>query len=185
MIDPEMRRQLHIEMAKMARVILSGSAGTNTMITENIENLYPGMGTITERPIMHPYGFASRAPAKTIQVTARQGEHIGNMVVLGHRDSAKPDVEVGESVAYSMGGYEVYIRNGKITLAKDGDEETAVVGDTLSTFLKALLDAIIAHTHTGNLGYPTGAPLNSITFTQLKTENLDNDKILAKDGGRF
>lgn len=185
MIDADLRRFIQKEIAKQMNVILSGAAGENTLITENIENLYPGMPTIEQRPIMHPYGMVSRAPRGTIQVTAKQGEHLGNRVVLGHRASDKPDVSVGEAVVYSFGKYRLFVHNGSVTVAKNGTEETLVVGETLAQALTQLITLLASHQHTGNLGYPTSAPLTGPQISAVNTNFIANQKILAKDGGRF
>lgn len=186
MMDADTRRFIQKEIARQMNIILSGAAGTNTMITENIEQLYPGMPTIENRPIMHPYGFASRAPQGTIQVTGKQGEHLGNRMVLGHRAKDKPNMEVGESVVYSVSGYTFKAKNGSLSIGKNGTDETIVVGDTLAEALIALIDALATHTHLeqGD-GNQTDVPNNAATITAVKTSYISNGKILAKDGGRF
>jgi len=76
------------EIERQLNVILSGQAGANTSTeNETIDNLYPGMPSIESRPVMHPYGFVSRAPRKTISVTGKQGAGPQNRMTLGHRDS--------------------------------------------------------------------------------------------------
>lgn len=183
--DPEIRRMIAKEIARQLKIITSGAAGTNTMSTQDIQSLMPGMPTLPARPIMHPFGFASRAPAGLIAVTAQQGEHPGNKLTLGHRDKDAPAIDVGESVQYSVGGYQICVKNGEIFVGKSGDLEHMVVGETLKSFLIALVTAIKTHTHLGNLGYPTGVPQNVVDFTQAQTNFLDNNKILAKNGGRY
>ena len=187
MIDSDLRRFIIQEIRRQVHVIMSGSAGTNTAFVETIDNLYPGMPSYPDRPIMHPYGVVSRAPAGTISVTARQGDHPGNVLVLGHRDKNRPtDLAVGETSVYSFGKYQVRVLNGQIQLGKDGTFETMVVGDTLKEFLIALLDSLIAHTHiTSSPGAPTSVPINVSEFIQEKANYISNDKILSKDGGRF
>lgn len=184
-MTPEMRAYVRDEIRRQLKIITSGSAGETTMTTEDIQALMPGMPTIPARPIMHPYGFASRAPNGMISVTAQQGEHPGNKLTLGHRDKNAPSVDEGESVQYSQGGYRIIVKNGEIFVGKGGDLEHMVVGETLKAVLIAIIQKIIVHTHLGNLGYPTGVPQNAEDFTAIQTDNLDNDKILAKDGGRF
>lgn len=186
MNDADVIRFIRKEVTKQVFIILSGATKDAAPTTESIESLYPGAPTLTGRPIMRPYGFISIAPDGTIQVTARQGENPGNRVVLGHRAADQPDdLESGESAVFSSGGYECRILNGKIEVGKDGDFETVVVGETLRQFLITLVNAIVAHTHLGNLGYPTGTPINAAQFTAAKADNLDNKKILAEDGGRY
>lgn len=185
MTDPEMKRFIRKEIERAMKVITSGASGDTTMSTEDIQSLMPGMPTIPARPIMHPYGFASRAPNGMISVTAQQGEHPGNKLTLGHRDKDAPQVDEGESVQYSQGNFQVVVKKGEIFVGKGGDLEHMVVGETLKQVLISLITKINAHTHLGNLGYPTGVPQNVADFTQIQTENLDNDKILAKTGGRY
>lgn len=185
MIDPEVRRLIVKEIQRQMKVITSGSCAGSTMTTEDIAGFMPGAPTIPGRPIMHPFGFASRAPQGLISVTAQQGEHPGNKLTLGHRDKDAPAVAEGESVQYSLGGYQVMVKNGEIFVGKGSELEHMVVGETLKAFLLAVIDAIVKHTHLGNLGYPTGVPQNVADFNTAKANFLDNNKILAKDGGRF
>lgn len=185
MIPAEVRRFIEHEIKKQMNVILSGSAGENTAMNETIENLYPGMASVQTRPVMHPYGFASRAPRNTISVTARQGENPGNRIVLGHRDANRPEIENGETSVYNMNGYELRLKGDSIVVAKGEDFETCVVGETLVELLDSILTELTTHTHLGNLGAPTSPPQNAANFTNLKTQYLANEKILAKDGGRY
>jgi phage gp45-like len=85
-------------------LITSGQAGSNTTTTQDIDNIYPGHPTIPDRPIMHPFGFVSRAPQGTISVTAQQGAHPGNKLTLGHRYATPPEVAPGESAIYTDDG---------------------------------------------------------------------------------
>lgn len=185
MNDYDLKRLIRKEIEIALQVISSGEAGTNTKNTEDISSLFPGLPTLTARPIMHPYGMVSRAPKGTLSVTAQQGSHPGNKLTLGHRDAQAPDLGSGESALYSESGYKVFVKGTDIVIGKGEDTETLVVGETLKALLIVLIDAIVAHVHTGNLGAPTSPPQNASDFTQAKSEFVENDKILAKDGGRF
>jgi hypothetical protein len=145
------------------------------------------MDGILARPVMHPYGYASRAPKGTVSVTARQGEHTGNRLVLGHRAPDRPnDLAVGDSVMYSVGDYRVKITSTQILISKGTDYEPLVVGETLRQFLIALIELIVEHKHVCSApSAPGGPPMNFADFQELGAENLDNEKILAKDGGRY
>lgn len=116
-----MKRFVREEIARQLNVILSGqSEGTADVATESIGKLYPGSPTIIDRPVMHPYGFASRAREGAIQVTAKQGASPENRMVLGHRDSERPtDLEAGEATVYSSGGWSVKVLNGSIVIGND------------------------------------------------------------------
>ena len=185
MLDSEVKRFIMMEIQKQLNVIASGSAGANTVETENINALFPGMPPLEGRPVMHPYGFVSRAAVDTISVTARQGNHPGAYLTLGHRDKNRPAIENGESAIYSIGKFQITAKTDKILIGKDGVFEELVMGETLRQFLLELVVLVLEHTHIGNLNYPTGVPINSQGFEDLKGEYLDNSKILAKNSGRF
>lgn len=70
-----------------------------------------------------------------------------------------------------------------IKLGKDGDEQ-AVLGNTLKDKLNQLdaklddlLQALLSHTHTTNVG-PSGIPINANTFTQIKADISQIDQSL-------
>lgn len=185
-MSPEIERFIRDQIRNQLNVILFGAAGSNTPVSETIEKLFPGMPSIPDRPIVHPYGFVSRASQGTISVTAKVGDHPGARITLGHRDEKRPSVDVGESGVYSLGGYIVKLGNGKIEFGKGSEMEVVPVGDTLLEFLKAFLDEYIAHQHVCSApGSPGLTPMTAAVATQLKADYLDNEKILAKDGGRF
>lgn len=135
-MDAELTRFIREEIKRQMDVILSGSSGENDkVVNEDISNMYPGMPTILSRPVMHPYGYVSRAPANTIQVTGKQGEHVGNRVVLGHRDGDRPtDLKQGESGMYSSEFYQVRVSNDKIRIGQSTDgTDTGYAGQTSIT----------------------------------------------------
>lgn len=186
MDDANLRRYIEQLVRQQVNILLGGTAQNGLIDREDIVEMYPGMPTQLARPTVRPYGLASRAPAGTRQITGRVGENTGARAVLGHLDGARPaGLAEGESVLYSRDGYRVRVRNGEIQVGKGDTYETVVVGDTLKALLIALLDFYVQHKHIGNLGYYTSQPDNAANVQQLKTENLDNDKILAKDNGRF
>lgn len=202
MDESQIRRLIREEVAQQLNVILNAAAGSNDSQTETISALFPGSPEIPGRPVMHPYGFVSRATQGTISVIAKVGASIQNRMTLGHRDSKRPSLQVGEAAVYSKGGftarvenekvivgeiagYQVQMTKSQILLGKGGTLEPAIMGTTAVDFFKALIELIIAHTHMGNLGIQTPPPLNIADFVQLKAQQLDNNHLLAEDGGRF
>lgn len=179
MMTPEDRKFIREEIARQVNIILSGQAGANTVQTETIDNLFPSMPSIVQRPVMHPYGLVSRAPRGTLSVTARQGEHAGNRIVIGHRDRDKPEVQGGEVQLYNQFGQAIYLKNGSVHLGEASASKPAVLGDDLKAMLEQLIDAIASHTHVGNLGFPTAPPVEAAQFSSIKSSNLSNDKILC------
>jgi hypothetical protein len=184
MTDSEMIKFMRKEIQRQVNVILSGRTGSNTVETEDIEEMLPGMPTQPLRPVSHPYGFASRAQRGTLQVTARMGDHTVNRMVISHRDVDRPtDLEEGESVVYSKEHYQLRIENGQIQVGKDGEFEPVIMGETMRQLMISLIDLIISHRHLGNLGFDTSPPRNAADFLQLR--ELDSSNILAKDGVNF
>lgn len=180
--DPEIRRFIQKEVQRQVNIVLFGSAGGGDTQTETINDLFPGMPGIVSRPVMHPFGFVSRAVKGTISVIARVGEHIGNRMVIGHRDANRPaSLQEGESCVYSQGGYRVVWMNGQIMIGKGAVLEPAVMGTTLQSFLSQFSQLLEQHTHP-SIGAP---PTNAAAITQLRTAQVDSGKILSKDGGRF
>lgn len=182
----ELRRMVKEEIRQQLNIILNAEAGENTTQTETINKLFPGQTGINARPVVHPFGFVSRAVQGIISVTVRVGDHIGNRMTIGHRDKDRPsDIDEGESVVYSMGKYQVRVLNKALQVGKDGVYETVVVGETLRDFLINFIQLYALHQHLDAIGYLTEIPTNAEQAIDLQTENLDNDKILAKDEGRF
>jgi phage gp45-like len=131
---------------------------------------------------MHPYGFCSLAPDGTTQVVARQGEHFGNRLVLGHRAADRPkDLKSGETAAYSKSGYKIVWKGDSVMIGHGSTLEPLVMGQALNDLLKSLLNALIAHTHAA----PGVPPTNVADFTTILTSKLNSNKILVKDGGAF
>lgn len=186
MMDSDQIRFIREEIRKQLNIILNAEAGPNDSQTETINKLFPGGPSITGRPVVHPYGFASRAAQGIISVVTKVGADMQNRMTIGHRDKNRPsDLQEGETVVYSVGDYRLKIQNDKIFVGKGTDYEPVVVGETLRQFLITLVQLIVAHTHLGNLGIETSPPLNAEDFTDAEAQNLDNKKILAQDGGRY
>lgn len=179
MMDSSALKFIREEIQRQINVILSGSSGANDQFSEDISEMFPGMPTITKRPVMHPYGLASRAPSGTLQVVARQGEHFGNRLILGHRDANRPSMSQGETVLYNQYGQQIYLENGKIHIGKKTSSNPTVLGNELKDLLTLILNHIMDHTHLGNLGYPTGKPLNKPDFQSDLADWVSNKKILS------
>lgn len=193
-MDSNLIRFIRQEIKRQVQIVLSGSTDGNTKETENIAELYPGMPTIESRPVVHPYGLVSRAPNGTIQCNIRQGEHIGNWLVVGHRDKNRPDVQQGEVMLYNEFGDKVYISNGvirtttpkivdeaeDIRIGSDGATENFVLGQVFKQFASDLLTELAQETHISGLpGYPTSPPQNAEQYNALKATPIDDDAILS------
>lgn len=150
MISPHEWKQITRLVHQMANVILSGkTAGTDGVkALESIETPYPGHPTIDDRPVAHPYGMVSRAVKGTVQVTARQGDHPANRLVLMHRDKDRPTLEnEGEVMLYDAFGNRVHMRDHNVDIggglrlpkkaAREGDQ-IKITADTDNTFIQLL-----------------------------------------------
>src|SRR3954463_12635941 len=98
MIDAQTLRLIQEEIKRQMNVILVGQAGEASEKAESIDNMFPGMPTIADQPIMHPCGLSSAAPRGIPSMVGRAGEHKGNRFVMGHRDPARPACKPGETV---------------------------------------------------------------------------------------
>lgn len=182
MTDAEMMRFIREEIKKQLNVILSGKAGTNTIQTEDIEEMFPGMPTIPGRPIMHPFGISSRAPRGTIQVTARAGEHTGNRMVLGHRDKSRPACQAGELVLYNAHGQQIRLENGEIKIGSASSSEPFVLGLVFQKFAQDLLTMFKDHKHMVTAPGAFTAALDPATIQkeiELKASPIDDKAILS------
>ena len=180
MIEADVLAFIRREIARQMNVILPGQSADNDQYSESINNLFPGHPTIPARPVMHPYGLVSRAPTGTFQVVGRQGEHIGNRIVLGHRDQNRPVIDQGSTMLYNQFGRAIYLQQNAVRIGSSTAANPAVTGTELKSLLQSLITLISTHTHVGNLGAPTTAPVEALQFTNLKTQNVDNDKILSQ-----
>lgn len=192
MNQAEIRRMIKEEIKVALQAISSGTAGTTSADghSEDIDSLFPGLPTLTARPVMHPFGFISRAIKGIISVTAQQGSHPGNKMTLGHRDKNAPAVEVGESAIYSNGGYVVRVFNGKVQVGKGGSFQTLICGEAMNTVLGTILDAIVAHTHQFTYVPGSNPPTQAVTLAPGNASDFTSAKgqlasTLAKDGGHF
>ncbi len=126
MISAAEWREIHALVERATTIILSGQTAETEIDgkvgTESIDSLYPGMPTIGPRPVAHPYGLVSRAPAGTVQVTARQGEHPANRLVLLHRDANRPSVADGDVWLYDNHGNQVKLISGKVVVKSSAIE---------------------------------------------------------------
>ncbi len=179
-MDADMIRFIRQEIKREVNVILAGQAGVTTQESEDIQNLFPGSPTIPARPVMHPYGFTSRAKQGTISVTARHGDHVGNRIILGHRDSERPDdFEEGEVVLYNQFGLQMRLLEDRILIGSADSDKNAVLGPDLQAMLSTVLQAIAEHVHIGNLGYNTSPPVNASLFNAQKASPVDDGGLLS------
>lgn len=181
MMDADIISFIRQEIKKQMNIILSGATAATSTTTEDIQELFPGMPTVTNRPIMRPWGFASRAPKGTIQVVARQGEHFGNRVVLGHRANDIPtDLAEGEAILYDSTGRQIRVKDGVIKVGSPNSAENLVLGKVFQTMMSTVLQALADHVHiTSAPGFPTSKPTNANVFSDQKASPVDDNKVLS------
>lgn len=178
MLTPEVRKAIRQEIRQYMSIILNCSLQASTNEDQEIEQCYPG-GPLTEkRPVVHPYGFVSRAPAGTLGVTARVGEHPGARIILGCRDSNRADIDLDEGSVclYDANGNQLTLDSVGVHLGSSEADNPVPLGNETKELLSAIVDAII----TGDLvltsspGFPTSPnPTTVATFTELKSRLLD------------
>jgi hypothetical protein len=146
MLDPETIRFIKKEIQKSMYVILAAKSKADNGITATVSELFPGMDDITDCPVVSPYGFVSSAPDGTFNIVARQGEHLGNRVVIAYKDQKKPkDLNPGEAALYNATtGKDIRIGNSKITLGSKDAAEPLVLGTQVATLLGGMIDQFVA-----------------------------------------
>lgn len=182
-MDSETISFIRKEIARQLQIILPASAGANDQQTETISQMYPGMPDIVGRPVMHPYGIASRAPAGTQSLIAQLGEHMGNKMVIGHRDSNRPAIGSGESVLYDAYGHLVYCSKTKMQFGSMSSDENMVLGKTFQAAFSAFLGAFLGHTHEvlapGAMTLiPDPGTISSVN--NIKSSPVDDKKMLSQ-----
>lgn len=155
-------------------IILSGNTAATQVDdvpgTESIDNLFPGCPTVEGRPVAHPFGLVSRAPKGTAQVTARQGEHPANRIVLSHRDKNRPALAAeGDVWLYDPRGNAVKLIDGKIVMKLAG---TLELGEGASKGVARINDPVTLNPATliGALNAapsPAGTPIVAGMTVQL------------------
>jgi hypothetical protein len=186
-MEGEALRFIREEIKRQLNIVLNGVAGSNTSQTETIDNLFPGMNSIDSKPVMHPYGFVSRATAGTTSVAARIGDHFGARMVLGHRDAERPEIENGETMLYNSTGEQIYVKHGdiiftgpKVHIGSSQATEPFVLGLVFQKFAHDILTLIEQHVHvTRAPGAVTSEPTNFADFLALKQDPIDNARVLS------
>lgn len=185
MIPADVKRFIQDEIRREMGTALCTALQEATTDAENapIGELYPGMGATQPRPITHPWGYASVAPPGVLCTVGRVGEHIGNRVILGHRDKARKDLglQPGESCLYDLYGNAVYLGLTGIKVGSKDADEPLVLGTVLKTFLEQLCQLlqttpISLTTSPGNPVSPNPAFATALqpVVTQFLTNPLTN-----------
>lgn len=188
-MDAETRRFIHEEIKKNLNILLFGAAGENNEQVEVIDQMFPGMPGIADRPVISSYGIASRAPKGTISVNARVGDHYGSRVVLGHRDKDKPiDLEEGDVAVYNMGKMQVRLANNRIRIAQSDDNTEAGMAGKTNMVISADPDAdtfSVSHSEGGLFQFqPNGSVfLGSSDSSYIYMNSETNEvSLVSKDG---
>lgn len=198
MMDDRDWAMIRKEIALQVMIITHGQTASTQIddspSTESIDNCPPGMPTITGRPVMHPYGLASRALKETISVIARVGNHPANKIIIGHRDKDRPALEAdGDVVLYDGHGNVMMLKN-EDPYIDTGDRAFSVGGKDLPDSLLGAIalavktemqkitakmdantSAFNTHTHPSGMG-PTGTPVGAMTNAD-NVEDMNCDHV--------
>jgi len=178
MLDAEIRREIRREIKNHLNIILNCQLGESTTEDQEIEQVFPGAPKLNKRPIVHPYGFVSRAPKGKLGVSAQVGEHIGARIILGVRDDARADMsflEDGEACLYSENGEKIVLRNDRTQLGSENADNPVVLGNEIKDLLSQLIAILKAGTIclTTTPGNPTAPnPTVVVQLTNLEATYL-------------
>lgn len=161
-------------------VILSCILQDGGLEDQEIEQAVPGAPRMDKRPVVHPYGYVSRAPAGTIGVSAQVGEHPGARIIIGARDKSRASMgflKEGDVCIYNAKGEKIVLSQNKTQLGSENAANPVVLGTELKALLEQILDILIAGDHvlTTSPGNPTAPnPSKTTTLTNLKSTYLTN-----------
>lgn len=179
MIDPNVLRYIHVEIRRQLNTILS--CYTENADNENcdIDQPFPGADKITARPVVHPFGFVSKAPNGTLALSGRVGEHPGARIVFGHRDKMRKDIPLdeGEVCLYNAQGEKIFLKKDKIQLGDISANEPAALGNVLAECLGVIFDILIQGQSvlTTAPGNPTAPnPAVAANLTAKKAQYITN-----------
>jgi hypothetical protein len=145
MLDPEIRREVRREVRTFMNIILNCLTGESTTEDQEIDQVFPGAPKLAKRPVVHPFGFVSRAPAGKVAVTAQVGEHPGARIILGVRDSKRAEMsflEEGEACLYSETGERIVLRKDKVQLGSENADNPVVLGTELVDMLTQIIELL-------------------------------------------
>ena len=172
MIEPEIQRLIRDEIRRsMNAIIMAECWAGEEKNSQTVRNMY-GCGDLTTKfPVASPYGFASRAPEKTLAVLGRLGEHPASRIILSHHDIAKPDLLDGEALLYNADGLQIRLEKEKIKIGGAEADEPLVLGNVLLEFLDKLMTLLA----TGDF-LLCGAPGSPTAPNPAKALDLNNWK---------
>lgn len=106
------------------------------------------------------------------------------LTYLTNRTDKIPETALdGSMVAKSRAGKKLWLQSDtRANIAKGDAEPTEplVLGNVVKQVLADFLDKVSTHTHpNGNMGAPTGPPVEAADFVAIKTGQVDNGNILS------
>lgn len=127
------------------------------------------------------FGLTSSPPVDSDAIVIFPGGDRSRGVVISVEDRAtrEKNLAAGETCLYNAHGQKVFLKNGSIHVGSRESDNPVVLGNEIKALLQDLLTEISTHTHMGNLGFPTGPPMNAGEFQSLKASPVDDDAILS------
>lgn len=181
MTRDEIRQIIWQEIGRALNIVLTGNSQDADGQREKIQSMLTQAGTTDSFPVAYPWGMASRVPDSTAQLVLQMGNSPMARVIATHFDPDRPKLGTGETVLYNEFGQRIYLKNGKVLLGSEKADQPAVLGTVFQTMMSTVLNAIATHTHTGNVGYPTGPPLNAAAFITENASPIQDGAILSDE----
>jgi hypothetical protein len=180
-------KRIHIAVAKITALELA----SDRSILRVKASIFPEVREIVASMSWDHVGpnagiFAFPAVNDLVLVGMAEGDEQHAFVIrrlTSKEDKIPVQAADGSTVIRALAGKKAHLISDTAILLGGGSAdptEQAVLGNVLQTMLSSLIDAISTHTHVGNLGYPTGAPVEAASFTALKDDPVDNNAILSE-----
>jgi phage gp45-like len=154
---------------------------------------FSGEANLGNLRILHPYGLASRPSAGMECVVMPIANDPTHLNILTQNDINRPQIQDGEVCLYGPEGQVVYLNAaGEIHQGSQAASEPVVLGNVLTAFLEAVLNAFlnaaeIVETPTGP-GYLSPAIRTQLTqlmqqYLQESSSNILGQKNFVERGG--
>ena len=181
MTNYEIKKMIRAVIREELSTMLMGTIQENASASRSSFKRFENESSIPNARSIQPFGFSSKAPAKTKCLVAPINGDATHQNIIGHFDEKKPDIEDGESAMYSEGGKQIKVSNDKIQIGSNQDEtENLVLGQIFKKFASDLIIEMGKETHIClPPGYDSLPPTNKPAYDALKASPIDDELILS------
>lgn len=179
-------KRVHIALGKITKIAI---ASDRSMVRAWV-SIFPEQREIITRMTWEAVGpeagiFMLPNPNDLVLVGFVDGDDDHAFVlkrITSQEDKIPIKVLDGDIVVKSLQQKKVWMTSDSKILLSRGEKEPSeplVLGLIFKQMMSELLEALSVHKHVGNLGYTTTIPDNSQKYNSIRSENVDNEKVLS------